>query len=260
MSKKKIAIIGSGQTGMLAAHALLQKGHEVTVYSDKTAEDWLHRSTPTGTAARFGLALDYERELGLNHWEDQAPKSEGVHLTFSPTDNNTLVTLAGRLSGSYLQAVDLRLQSHRWMNDFEQQGGQLKIEKVSVKSLDVIAQQHDLTLVASGRGPLAELFTKDQQKSVYHKAQRKLTMVIVKGAAMEFEGIPFIPIKFNFLAKYGEAFWIPYFHRDHGPTWCLLFEAKVGGKMDQFDDCDTGEAIVIRAKEVIKEFNQSDIM
>jgi len=70
---RKIAIIGSGYSGMLAAHGLLQEGYEVSLYSDRTAEDWLHNSKPTGTAARFGLALDYERDLGLNHWEEWAP-------------------------------------------------------------------------------------------------------------------------------------------------------------------------------------------
>ena len=236
---KRIAIIGSGQAGLLAAHALLQKGCKVTLYSDKTAEDWLNNSRPTGTAARFQLALDYEKELGLNHWEEFAPKARGVYLSFLPKDNNTLVTLSGKLNNSYVQAVDLRLQCHRWMNDFEKQGGKLIIEKVSVEKLDEIAQEQDITLVASGRGPLAELFPKDPEKSVYAQAQRKLTMLLITNASLTFEGIPFIPIKFNFLAKYGEAFWIPYYHRDHGACWCLLFEAKAGGKMDQFDDCKT---------------------
>ena len=76
-----------------------------TLYSDRTADQWLNESRPTGTAARFHISLEYERELGLNYWERDAPKGEGVHLTFSPAKDNRLLTLAGRLK-DYFIAVD----------------------------------------------------------------------------------------------------------------------------------------------------------
>jgi hypothetical protein len=250
---KTVAIIGSGQAGLLAAHALLQQGHKVTLYSERSATQWLHDVRPTGTAARFTLALDYERELGLNHWEAEAPKGTGVHLTFCPKASKSLVTLAGKLEGACFQAIDLRLQCHRWMNDFERLGGTLHVEQVDVARLDAIAQAHDLTLVAAGRGPLAELFPRHPERSVYDRPQRKLLMLIVKGVAMGFEGVPYLPVKFNLFAEYGEAFWVPYYHKDGYACWCLLFEAKTGTKMDRFDDCKTGEELVARAKEVIRD-------
>jgi len=67
MKVRRIAIVGSGQAGLIAAHGFVQAGHEVTLYSDRTAEQWLHGSRPTGTAVRWELALAYERELGLAH-------------------------------------------------------------------------------------------------------------------------------------------------------------------------------------------------
>ena len=82
---RDIAIVGSGIAGLVAAHALRRAGQDVTIYSDRSAEAWLHESRPTGTAARFDMALAYERELGLNHWDDVAPRGEGVFLTFCPT-------------------------------------------------------------------------------------------------------------------------------------------------------------------------------
>jgi len=252
MTKRRIAMVGSGQAGLVAAHGFVQAGHEVTLYSDRSAEQWLHGSRPTGTAARFELALGYERELGLAHWEDVAPKGSGVHLTFCPERGNRLVTMTSHAT-TYLQAIDLRLQSHRWMNDLEAAGGRVVVEKVDPARLDAIAAAHDLVLVATGRGPLAELFPRNAERSVYDKPQRKLAMMIVTGASQAVPGVPFLPIKFNFFAPYGEVFWVPYYHRDLGPTWCVAFEAKAGGPMDRFDGCQTGEQAVEMAKTVIRE-------
>ncbi len=71
---RKIAIVGSGQAGLLAAHGMLRAGHQVRLYSDRTPEDWLSRSRPTGTAVRFTRSLAFERELGLDHWHEAAPR------------------------------------------------------------------------------------------------------------------------------------------------------------------------------------------
>jgi hypothetical protein len=237
---------------LLAAHGLVQAGHEVTLYSDRSAARWLHGSRPTGAGTRFELALAYERELGLAHWANVAPKARGVHLAFCPELDNRLVTMTSHAS-TYFQAIDLRLQSHRWMTDLEAAGGRVVIEKVDPERLDAIAAAHELVLVATGRGPLAELFPRNAERSVYDRPQRKLAMMIVTGAPQSIPGAPFLAGKFNLFAPYGEVFWVPYYHRDHGATWCLLFEAKAGGPMDRFDGCATGEQAVAMAKTVIRE-------
>lgn len=250
---RRIAIIGSGISGLVAAHGLVRAGHEVTVYSDRSADRWLHESRPTGTAARFEPALAYERELGLAHWEAVAPKIQGVHLTFSPKVGNRLATLTGLLEKTYGQAIDLRLQSHRWMNDLEARGGRIVVGAVDVGKLDELSAQHELVLVATGRGPIAELFPRNAARSVYDKPQRNLAMVIVKGPSQTFPGVPFVPAKFNLFGDCGEAFWIPYHHRDHGASWCLLWEAKPGGRMDRFMDCKSAAELLERSKALMTE-------
>src|ERR1044071_6086605 len=104
MAPRRIAIVGSGISGLLAGHALRQAGHEVTLYSERSASYWLHTAPPT----------------------------RGAHLTIGPSIGNRLLTSTGRLAGSGVQAVDVRLQSHRWMTDLAGAGGRIVIEKLDL--------------------------------------------------------------------------------------------------------------------------------
>jgi hypothetical protein len=249
---RRIAIIGSGITGLAAAHGLLQAGLDVTLYSDRTAEEWMNESRPTGTAARFELALSYERELGLNYWDDVAPKGEGVFLSFCPVLHNPLVTLAGRFQQPF-QAVDVRLQSARWMDGFERRGGRLVIGKVTIERLEGIAAAHDLTIVAAGRADLCNLFARDEARSSYQTPQRHLAMVTVTGCPATFNEVAFRPVRFDFLGTDGEIFFIPYFHKDAGVAWNILVEAKPGSRMDRFEGVQDGEEVVERVRKIIGE-------
>src|SRR5262245_5200167 len=162
---RSIAIIGSGQAGLVCAHGLRRAGHSVTLYSDRTPEAWVTRSRPTGVAGRFAPALDYERELGLAHWDSTAPKVDGVHLTLCPIRHNRLLTMIGKLPAPGV-AIDVRLQSQRWMVDLVERGGKIEIEEVTVPRLEEIAREHDLTIVSTGKGGLASLFQRDEPRSV----------------------------------------------------------------------------------------------
>ena len=141
---RSVAIIGAGIAGLLTAHGLRRAGYEVTLFSDRTAEQWL-AGRPTGTAARFEPALAYERELGLDYWDGEAPKTVGAMLVYCPKPGNRLATMIGRQSAPGL-AIDVRLQSHRWMYELEQRGGRIVIESVTLERLEQIAAAHELTI------------------------------------------------------------------------------------------------------------------
>ncbi|MFL5352286.1 styrene monooxygenase/indole monooxygenase family protein [Archangium sp.] len=248
---RNIGVIGSGIIGLLAAHGLRKAGHQVTLYSDKTPEQWL-QGRPTGTAARFDLSLQLERELGLNHWDDQVPWCEGAHFTVCPEPRNRLLTLTGRLRRPG-QAIDVRLQSHRWMNDLVARGGRVEIESVTLERLEQIAASHDLTLVAAGRMELCQLFARDAARSVYDAPQRQLAWMCIKGLKMRHDNLPLVPVRFNALPTAGEVFYMPFLHKDVGPSWNCLFEAKPGGPLDQFRGATSGEQVVEIAKGLFRE-------
>ena len=77
---RKISVIGSGPAGCVFAYALMNQGYDVTMYSDRTPEDWLDRSAPTGTAYLFGSTIDIERELGMDYWSHEMFEGHGVLL------------------------------------------------------------------------------------------------------------------------------------------------------------------------------------
>jgi hypothetical protein len=248
---RKIAIIGAGIAGLVTAHDLLKNGYDVTIYSDRTPEDWLNKSRPTGTAGRFAPALAYERELGLNHWDREFPPVDGAYLVFAMKPPVPFISLAGKLSAPGA-AIDVRLQSYRWLNDFVERGGKLCIESIDIPRLDALSADYDLTIVAAGKADIAGLFERNAERSVYKTPQRNLAMVIVKNCG-NFDKIPYNPVKFNLTAPYGEAFWAPYYHKTEGAVWNLLFEPKPNTPMDRFTGAKSGAEVVTIAREVIKE-------
>jgi Styrene monooxygenase A putative substrate binding domain len=253
MPMRKIAIIGAGQAGLLAAHALLNKQYDVTLYSDRTAENFLHNTRPTGVAGRFSIALDFERELGLNYWEKEAAWVDYAHVLLCPDVNNRLMTLCGRLAEPAC-AIDLRLQSHRWMLEFEKKGGRIVIENVSPSKLDEIANEHELTLVSSGRGELQRLFERDPERSTHSTPPRKLMMIGITGPKMGFEGAPGLPVRFHIFPNDGECFWNPWLHKDHGHSWALLIEAKPGKRFDIFENIDAPQQLLDTVKQCIRKY------
>ena len=250
---RKVSIIGSGTSSLFAAHALIRQDYDVTVYSDRTAEDWLHRSAPTGTAYLYGSTIALETELGIEHWYDDSYKAAGVHLDFQPTAGAERLIATGNFEGPGA-AIDIRMRVARWMHDFEELGGKIVYHPVTLEELDKIAKDSDVTLLAVGKGEVGRVVPRDPARSVYDKPQRLLCMCIVQGVENPALGrTDMLPVKFNFFGDAGEYFWVPYTHKDVGDSWCWLMEAKPGSYLDRFAHVQSAAEATEVMSEVIRE-------
>src|SRR5512146_789181 len=105
---RSVAIIGAGQSGLQLALGLLQAGYRVTLLSDRSADD-IERGRVMSSQCMFTSALDTERALELNFWEDQCPKVEGVGFAIPDGVGGRSLNWAERLD-DYAQSVDQRLK------------------------------------------------------------------------------------------------------------------------------------------------------
>ncbi len=232
---------------------LLAHGYRVTLCSDRSAEQWLSHSRPNGTAFLFDDALQNERDLGLNLWEEQAPNGEGIHLTFLRDVAEVPLVVQGRLDKPG-QAIDQRLKFSAWLRAFEERGGTLVHKTIAAEDLESLAAAHDLVIVAAGKGEITSaLFARDAARSIYETPQRHLALVTVANTR-PWREIPFHPIKFTFIAPVGEMFWVPFFDKSGTSAYSIVFEAQPGGAMDRFvGQVQTGRDAVETAKAVIRD-------
>jgi 2-polyprenyl-6-methoxyphenol hydroxylase-like FAD-dependent oxidoreductase len=248
---RRISIIGSGQASMTLGYALLQKGYNVTVFSDRTADQWLNDSRPTGTAYLFAETIDIERDLGIDHWSDTMHAGRGMHIHIANPDGNAPLVVSGR-SVRPGAAVDQRMKIHRWMQGFADRGGNLCIEGVTPERVDDICTSSDLTVIAAGKSNIGNLIPRDAKRSVYTKPQRQLAMVLVRNVRGWADELGFTGVKFSALGPLGDIFWVPFTHKTAGESWSAIVEARRDSSLDVFTDCRSGEEIVDRLRDAIR--------
>ena len=254
MSRKNIAVVGAGTAGLLFAHRMLRLGNRVTLFSDRTAEQWLNHSAPTGSAFAYGISTDIELAAGLNDYHREVRPGDGILFDFVPAPGEERISLGGKLchKGS---AVDLRLRISDWMHQFEVRGGRLVIESVTVERLTEISNEFDDIFIAAGKGDLGNLFGRNDERPHYPKPQRKLTMLITENI-VDWQQRSHLnnPVKFNFYADGGEMFFVPYLHKSGRECYNILFEAKEGGYMDVFEKSMSAEELNATARDWLAEY------
>ena len=91
MSNKHIAVVGAGTAGLIFAHRMLRMGNRVTLFSDRSAQQWLHESPPTGSAFAYGISTDIELAAGLNDHIRPCRPGDGILFDCLIYHNSLLV-------------------------------------------------------------------------------------------------------------------------------------------------------------------------
>ena len=176
--------------------------------------------------------------------------SDAVETDFLLEPGNALARLAGELAQPG-QVVDQRRKYSRWMDEFERRGGKLEIRSAAMSDLEQLAEENDLVMVAAGKfAGLADLFTTDEERSLYTTPPRKLTMLTVKGLK------PAKTRSATLSAADGEILRGVSFRNDDGEEcFNIVFEARPGSSMDdRFTDVANADEVVARAKALFHEF------
>ncbi|MFJ2636094.1 styrene monooxygenase/indole monooxygenase family protein [Streptomyces sp. NPDC087422] len=228
---RKILIVGAGQAGLQLALGLQSQGYDVTVMSNRTADE-IRGGRVMSTQCMFATALQHERDLGLNFWEDQAPRIEGLGVSVSAPDASRPIDWVGRLRG-HAQSVDQRVKMAGWMETFAERGGKLVIHGVAVSDLDYFSRAYDLVLVAAGKGEIVSMFRRDAARSPYDAPQRALAVSYVHGLGPRPEHPDFFAVRCNLVPGVGELFVMPTLTTS-GPADILFWEGVPGGPVDVF--------------------------
>ena len=229
---RRILIVGAGQAGLQLALGLQSNGYDVTVMTNRTADE-IRDGRVMSTQCMFDSALQTERELGINLWEQEAPRIEGLGVSVTGPGSARVIDWVGRLDG-YAQSVDQRVKMSGWLETFAERGGQVVVHGVAVSDLDYFARTYDLVLVAAGKGELVSMFGRDASRSPYDAPQRALAVSYVHGLGPRPEH-DFRAVRCNLVPGVGELFVMPTLTTS-GAADILFWEGIPGGPLDVFTD------------------------
>jgi len=246
----KVTIVGGGQSGLQLGIGLVQSGHDVTVVSDRTPEQ-IHDGRVTSSQFMFANALDTERALGIELWDDTCPKTEGIEFSIPHPEirGEKALTFASRLDRPGM-SVDQRVKFPRWMEHLESIGGRLVLHEATVADLERYADESDLVVVAAGKGEIARLFERDAERSTFDQPMRALALTYVTGMTPRPE---YSAVCFNLCPGVGEYFVFPAL-TTAGECEIMVFEGVPGGPMDCWGDVTTPEEHLAKSKWILDTF------
>ncbi|KLI97137.1 styrene monooxygenase/indole monooxygenase family protein [Streptomyces albidoflavus] len=228
---RRILIVGAGQSGLQLALGLQANGYEVTLMSNRTADE-IRTGRVMSTQCMFHTALQHERDIQANFWESQAPKIKGLGVSVAAPDSSRAVDWVGMLDG-HAQSVDQRVKMAGWMETFAERGGQVVIHGAAVSDLDYFARTYDLVMVSAGKGELVSMFERDASRSPFTTPQRALSVAYVHGMGPRPEHPEFDAVRCNLVPGVGELFVMPTYTIS-GRADILFWEGIPGGPLDAF--------------------------
>lgn len=246
---RNVAIVGAGQSGLQLGLSLLETGYTVTIVTNRTADE-IRQGKVMSSQCMFHTALQTERDVGLNFWEEQCPAVEGIGFTLVNTvTGDAAFSWSARLE-RYAQSVDQRVKMPYWIEEFERRGGKLIIQDVGIDELEQLTAEYELVLLAAGKGEVVKQFERDAQRSTFDKPQRALALTYVKGMKPIS---PYSRVTFNVIPGVGEYFCFPAL-TVNGPCEIMVFEGIPEGPMDCWQDAKTPEQHLQMSKDILNTY------
>ncbi len=180
----------------------------------------------------FDTALQIERRWGLNFWDEECPWNTSV--TFALGEHGAArkdIEWKGKTQRPF-QSIDQRLKFSRWLEVFQNLGGRLIIQDMTLADLDGISKWHELTIVASGKGGIGQCFLRDHERSLFDVPQRTLACLYVTGM-LPVEHLP--GVRVNVIPEVGEYIAMPGLTVG-GRCEMILFEGIPGRAFDALND------------------------
>ncbi|MFL4491242.1 flavin reductase [Streptomyces sp. VTCC 41912] len=248
---RRIAVVGAGPAGAQLALGLQAHGYDVTLVTDRDPDE-IRRGPVISGQCTFDTAsaLQSERELGLHHWEGQAPDISGLAFSLVGPHGTPNASWHAPLE-SPARSVDQRVKCAAWLEQFADGGlGEIVLHEAGVDDLEWYARTHDLVVVCTGKGELSRLFPRNCELSPYDRPRRALALTYVTGAAPRAEEGA---VHYRLVPGVGEYFSFPALAAT-GPCDVMVFEGVPGGPMDCWDDVRTPEDHLTRSLEILHRF------
>jgi Styrene monooxygenase A putative substrate binding domain len=247
---RTITIVGGGQSGLQLGCGLAERGYDVRIVQNRTA-DQIREGKVLSSQCMFGAALQIERDLGLNFWEETCPTVDSINFCVPAPDGSSqkAIDWNGTLDRP-AQSVDQRIKIPAWIAEFERRGGHMTIHDAGIADLEAYARKSDLVIVASGKGEIATLFQGNAEQSPFDKPQRALALTYVHGMTPRADHSG---VNFNLIPTVGEYFVFPALTVS-GPCDIMVFEGLPGGPMDCWTDVKTPSEHLARSRWILDRF------
>lgn len=246
---RNIAIVGAGQAGLQLALGLLSNHCKVTLVTERSAQQVLDGKI-LSSQGMFNEALQYERDIGIDFWQKDAPQNTSVTFTIAkPHTREVGIRWKGILDKPF-QSIDQRLKFSRWLDEVAKRGGNVITQVANLETLTQLTDSHDLTIVSSGKGELSKLFKRDDSRSFHRSPPRILSCLYVKG----MRPIASDPgVRPTIIPGVGEYFTMPGLTQ-HGVCEMMLFEALPGGPFDCWKNIHSPRQQLDKAIALLKQF------
>ncbi len=243
-SPRRIAVVGAGPAGTALALGLMRQGYDVTLVSDRTAEE-IRAGSVMSSQITFESALDAENALGISELLPVAPALGRMSYAIERADGST-AEFSTELP-TEARSLDQRARLPLLIEEIERRGGKVVTRAASPEDLEDLVRDHDLVVVSTGRGGLTSLFPVDAARSPYSSPQRVAALTYLRGVTPDPAGPG---LRYHSVEGVGECFTCPALTVD-GPCDIFVVEGVPGGPLDVWDDVRTPQAHLERLQSVL---------